>query len=430
MILNLPWHRRYCHGMALVRDHLDWIDGQADAMADLLAEWVGISSGTEHLPGLERMLETLTDHFDPLADELRHLELPPRPVVDDAGRVVHQPLGKALWLRRRAEAAHRVLLNIHMDTVFGPDDPFNSAQRPAPDRMLGPGAADGKGGLVVMLTALQALEQSEVAHHLGYEVLINPDEELGSPGSLPLLADCARRCDLGLVFEPALEDGAMVSQRKGSGGFVLVVRGRSAHAGRNPDDGRNAVTALARAIAALDALNGELPGLTVNVGRVVGGSAVNMVPGLALCRFNVRYADPAHERRLRQRLAEIVQQVEQRDGVEVELHGEFAAPPKLLDGPTALLMDHVAAVGRELDVPITWRSTGGVSDGNRLAAAGLANLDTMGPRGGELHSDREFVLLDSLPERAKLTAGLLVNLAAGSLAWPGESAADATRGAG
>ena len=415
--------------MAGVPEQLRWIDGQADAMAQLLRQWAQIGSGSEDVAGLARMLEALTDHFDPLGDELRHVELPPRPVVDDAGQVVHRPLGKALWLRRRGEAPHRVLLNIHMDTVAPAGETVHVA-RPEPDRMVGRGVADAKGGLVVMLTALQALEQSPAAGGVGYEVLINPDEELGSPGSMPLLADCARRCDVGLVFEPSLDNGAMVSQRKGSGNFTLVVRGRSAHAGREIEAGRNAVTAAARIVTELDAINGWLAGTSVNVARVVGGGPSNVVPDLAVCRFNVRYAEPGHERRLRRRLARLLEEAERRDDVETQLHGGFTAPPKLLDPPMAALMEHVAAVGRELGLAITWRSTGGVCDGNRLAAAGLANVDTLGPRGGELHSRREYVVLSSLAERAKLAAGLMIKLAAGELAWPGRSTTQQQRDAG
>ena len=411
-------------------EQLRWIDEQAEAMAELLTSWAQIGSGSNDVPGLERMIEALTDHFDPLADELRHVELPPRPVVDDAGQVVHRPLGKALWLRRRVDAARRVLLNIHMDTVAAAGE-AGEVTRVEADRLRGRGVADAKGGIVILLTALTALEQSPAAGNIGYEVLINPDEELGSPGSTPLLADCARRCDLGLVFEPSLEDGAMVSQRKGSGNFTLVVRGRGAHAGREPGAGRNAVTALSRIVTELDAIGDWLAGTQVNVARIVGGGASNVVPALAVCRFNIRYAEPGHERRLRRRLARLLDDAEQRDDVRTELHGGFTAPPKLLDAPMATLMEHVTAVGRELALPpIAWRSTGGVCDGNRLAAAGLTNLDTLGPRGGGLHSEGEYVLLPSLTERAKLAAGLLVKLAAGELAWPGRAATDQQRGVG
>ena len=151
----------------------------------------------------------------------------------------------------------------------------------------GPGVADAKGGIVVMLHALQALEASPLAEHIGWEVLLNPDEEIGSPGSRPLIDSIAPRCDFGLLFEPALGDNQLVSWRKGSGNFSLLVRGRSAHAGRAFAEGRNALVAAAKVVQAISDLNTD-PEVTFNVARIDGGSPMNVVPDLAIVRANVR----------------------------------------------------------------------------------------------------------------------------------------------
>jgi len=229
-----------------------------------------------------------------------------------------------------------------------------------------------------MLLALEALERSDVADFIGWEVLINPDEELGSPGSTPLLAQCAKRNDIGFLFEPTLADGSLASQRKGSGNFAIVVRGRAAHAGREFHVGRNAITAMADLITQLDALNGWFEGLTINVAQVEGGGQMNMVPDLAICRLNVRYVDVQQETVVQSKIEEIVGEIDKRSGIGAALHGGFTAPPKPFDEPTGQLLEHVADCGRELGIDVTWRSTGGVCDGNRLAAAGLPNVDTMG----------------------------------------------------
>src|SRR5262249_39128994 len=152
---------------------------------------------------------------------------------DDEGREKSRPLGKALAFQSPPRAGPRVLLGIHYDTVFGVDHLFQSVTRVDENTLRGPGVCDAKGGLLVLLHALLALERSPVAGSLAWEVLLNPDEEIGSPGSGSLFAAAAKRNDIGLLFEPALPDGSLVASRKGSGNFTFIVHGRAAHAGRD-----------------------------------------------------------------------------------------------------------------------------------------------------------------------------------------------------
>jgi len=331
---------------------------------------------------------------------------------------VRTPLGRALRIRKREDAAHSVFLGIHMDTVVDPSHPFQQVTRADNDTLRGPGVADAKGGLVVMLFALLAFERAPFAEQLGWEVLINPDEEIGSPGSLPLLRDAAQRNDVGLVYEPALADGSLAAPRKGSGNFTLVVRGRAAHVGRHFDDGRNAIHMLADAIAQLSAINATIDGATLSIGKVEGGGPVNIVPDLAIARFNVRVVDAAGQRAAEEHIERVVAQVNEIDGYAAELHGLFYSPPKPIDAPMRTVMDEVEACAATLGIDVRWQATGGVCDGNKLAAAGLPNVDTLGPRGGGLHSDGEFVLVKSLPERAKLSTLMLMRYAAGEAKWP------------
>jgi glutamate carboxypeptidase len=277
---------------------------------------------------------------------------------------------------------------------------------------------DAKGGLVVMLAALEALERGGVADKIGWTVLINPDEELGSPGSSYLFDALAKEHGLGLLFEPALPDGSLVGSRKGSGNFTAVMRGRSAHAGRDIHLGRNAILALAGFIVRLDELNAKGGGVTVNVGRIDGGGAVNVVPDRATCRFNVRVTSQAEQSAVEARLAELAETFSALEGYNLTLHGSFTAPPKPADGATLRLLHHAVECGREIGLELDWCESGGTCDGNRLAAAGLPNIDSLGPRGGSLHSPDEFLLLDSLTERAKLAVLLLTRLADGGFEWP------------
>src|SRR5690606_9104356 len=192
-----------------------------------------------------------------------------------------------LVLRVRPEAGRRFLLTGHMDTVYPAEHPFQQGRWLDADTYNAPGAADMKGGLAVILAALEAFEASPVARPIGYDVLVNAAEETGSLSSAPLIAELARGKTAALTYEPStLPDGTLAHARGGSGNYSLVVSGRSAHAGRNPQDGRNAVVAAAALAVALKAM--QHADLSVNPARIEGGSANNVVPDHAVLRFNIR----------------------------------------------------------------------------------------------------------------------------------------------
>ncbi|HKP94229.1 MAG TPA: hydrolase [Fibrobacteria bacterium] len=393
---------------------------QSSAMTDLVVDWVGVRSGSQDLAGLAHMAAKLKAAFAPLGGACEELELPPMAVIDSLGRQARLPLGKALRFRKRPDAPLRVFLGIHYDVVYGSGTPAGGAEaaRLEPGVLHASGGADAKGGLVILLKALEALEASPFAARVGWEVLLNPDEELGSPGSLPLLREAAGRNHLGLLFEPCLPDGNLVGARKGSGNFAAVIRGRAAHAGRDPHLGRNAIHALAEFIVELERFGKGRPGLDVNVGKVEGGGALNRVPDLAIARFNLRAWDAGDQAAAEDFLRGLASGFAARDGYSLELHGLFTSPPKPLEGGTLDLLRAAADCGRDLGLDLRWQASGGVSDGNKLAAAGLPNVDTLGARGDNIHGPLEWLALDSLPERARLTALLLMRLGSGELAWP------------
>jgi glutamate carboxypeptidase len=399
-------------------DLLQWVDAQDARLRRLVAEWAAINSGSYHQGGLRRCTDAVAREFRGLGGDEQWLDLPPQTVIDDGGRASQHPLGQAVRIAKRPDARRKVLLAIHVDTVYGADDPFQTVTHADPNTLRGPGVVDAKGGLAVMLAALEALERSPLASRIGWTVLINPDEELGSPGSGHLFEKLAKQHDIGLLFEPALPDGSLVASRKGSGNFTAVLRGRSAHAGRDFTNGRNAIAALAELVVRLHQMNDQGDDLTVNVGRINGGGAVNVVPDLAVCRFNVRVTSYEQQRAFEDQLRRMEREFSARDGYRLSIDGSFTAPPKVLDAPTSRLLDAAVACGRGLGLSLGTAGSGGTCDGNRLAAAGLPNLDSLGPRGGNLHSPDEFLLLDSLTERAKLAALLLMRLAAGDVPWP------------
>jgi glutamate carboxypeptidase len=377
------------------------------AMLAQIERWCPVNSGSRNLEGLAATAELLAEAFAPLGQVRRS---PPAEASQmlPTGEVVALQHGDNLHLVVRPQAPTRVLLTGHYDTVFGADHPFQHLAWREPGVLNGPGVADMKGGIAVMLAALQALEASPYAADLGYEVVLNADEEVSSPGSTPLLLECARRVDAGLTFEPALPDGTLAGARPGSGNFSVHIAGRAAHAGREPEKGRNAILAAADLALRLAAL--VAPDLKVNVAKIDGGGPNNIVPDTAILRFNMRPESPGAEARAQAAIDAAIAAVAQAHDVEAHRHGQFARPPKPLDANQQRLFELVKATGADLGLRISWHPAGGVCDGNNLAATGLAVVDTLGVRGGAIHSADEYLIVESLKERAELAALLLMRI--------------------
>jgi glutamate carboxypeptidase len=315
-----------------------------------------------------------------------------------------------------------VVLTGHYDTVFGADSPFQSVVTRADGALNGPGMADMKGGLCVMLAALAAFETHPLATRVGYRVLMSPDEEVGSLSSGPLLAQFGRLGHIGMTYEPALSDGTLAGARKGSGNFHVVVRGRSAHAGRDFDLGRNAITAAARLSTRLDDLNGKRDGVTLNVSRIDGGGPLNMVPDTAIVRFNIRFPDQEAAAWV-QAAVQSALQASGGDGLDLHLHGGITRPAKPMNLAQTRLFEAVRQIGGLIGQDIRWKPSGGVCEGNNLFASGLPNIDTLGVRGGDIHSEAEYAWPDSFAERAQLSAAILMKLADGGIDGPALRAA-------
>lgn len=388
------------------------LDG--DAMLRHTRDWAAINTGTTNTAGLARMADVLSDALSVLPGTIERVAPAPVEAVAADGSVREVAAGHHLRLRVRPDAPVQMLLTGHMDTVYPPDHPFQDVGVVANGRLGGPGVADMKGGLAVMLAALSVVEQQGDVAHLGYEVVVNADEETGSLSSEGLIADAARGKQAALTYEPALADGTLAGARGGTGNFALVVRGRSAHAGRNPHDGRNALVAAAD--LALRLADGAVPGLTVNPARIDGGGPNNVVPDLAVLRVNFRPSTSAAIAHAQAILDAAVADVAARHDVAVETHGRFNRPPKPIDAAAERLFAAVKASGTDLGIPIAWQATGGVCDGNNIAAAGVPVVDTMGVRGGAIHSAGEYMMVDSLAERAALSVVTILRIAGGALA--------------
>ncbi len=377
-------------------------------LRDLLVRWCDQNSGSENPAGLAAMLELLAAGFGSL------------PGAQVERVTLASTAAQALRVRVRPSASMQLLFSGHYDTVYGAEDPFQKCELLSPEKLRGPAVIDMKGGLVVMLATLQAFEQTPHAARLGYEVLLNPDEEIGSLGAAPLFVEAARRHRLGLVFEPARPNGDLVQSRKGTGNFTVTSRGRAAHAASAKRDGRNAIAALAEFLVAANRLPEEIPGVLLNVGSIRGGGpATNVVPEFAQALLDVRVTHLAEREAVRARFDALAAPINARDGHRLEITGGFNRPPMEATPVTEAAFAAWQQCGRDLGVaPFSWVHAGGASDANNLSAAGLPCLDGLGPLGDRLHSPEEWIHLPSLAERAQLAALFLHRLAGGEITLP------------
>ena len=382
-------------------------------MLGQVQQWSAVNTGTGNLPGLARQAALLADAFSALPGAVALTDPAPITAVGADGQERDLANGQHLVLRVRPDAERRFLLTGHMDTVFPASHPFQAQAWLDEATLNGPGVADMKGGIAVIIAALHAFESSAAAATVGYDVLINSDEETGSLSSAALIADMARGKAAALTYEPsALPDGTLAGARAGSGNWSLTITGRSAHAGRNPQDGRNAIVAAAALTLGLKALERE--GLTINPAKIDGGSATNVVPDLAVLRFNIRPRALDLAEAFAADLAQLLARIEAEHEVSVRRHGGISRPPKAVDPRAEKLFGIVEECSALLGNPISRIASGGVCDGNNIAACGVPVVDTMGVRGGAIHSPDEFLIVPSLEERAKLSALVLHRLATGA----------------
>jgi glutamate carboxypeptidase len=383
-------------------------------LADLRLH-VGIPTGLDHREGLDRTRELFTARLGALGARISFAPAAQRPawLYRGDGPVASDGPPTALCTRTEGSDGTRILLSGHLDTVHDPSPTaafrelsIDHAARTA----TGPGCVDMKGGLVIAVAALEALE--EVGIRAAWSFIFNSDEETGSYWSEPALRAAAAMHDVGLVFEPALPDGSLVISRPGSGQFMVEARGKSAHVGRDFASGVSAVNALARAIVTMSGFADPAEGRILNIGPMHGGIATNVVPDHARAWGNVRYKDEATARALE----EMVKSCEtQGEGVpSIRINTSFNRPAKPPTDGVMALANSARRAAEDLGQGMPFGSTGGVCDGNILQDAGLTVIDTLGVRGGGLHTPTEWIDLTSLVERTQLTALLLARLSAGT----------------
>lgn len=393
-------------------------------MRDDLRRYVNIPTGFNHTPGLDELRGLVTRRCEALGARTEFVPGQPCPAWARADRdkpgAPESAIPPAAICRGpmpggapSAQSSPRILIASHLDTVFDPGGPFLKLQWSTDGtKATGPGVVDMKGGIVIALHALEAL--AEAGHRVNWTYFFNSDEETGTYHSAPALTAEAGRHDWGLATEPALPDGSLAIERKGSGQFMVEAFGRSAHAGRDFEKGLSAVYVLARAITGVESLIDLSRAVTVNIGPLKGGQATNIVPDYAAAWGNVRFPTAADAERFRAGLESLnftpPGSADPAAPGAVRVRYAINRPAKPKTPATEQLAFAARRVAENLGQQLPFASTGGVCDGNLMQAAGLPTIDSLGVRGGGLHTHQEWIESRSLVERCRLFAGLLLDL--------------------
>ncbi|GHA89958.1 acetylornithine deacetylase [Algimonas arctica] len=396
---------------------LDHVATRQDAMLDRVLGWARINTGSWNIDGLTTLAPMIADALRETGADVEIVTTPAIETINAKGEVDAFETGPVLRATQRPNAPVQIILTGHYDTVFPPET-FTTITDMGEGKLNGPGLADMKGGITVMIEALKTFEAFGETEKLGYTVILTPDEETGNFASDSFLRAAAKKAHIGLTFEPAMEDGALAGARKGSGIWDIVFRGRSAHAGREPEKGRSAVWAACEMALKVEALMGQRDGVVFNVGSVDGGAAVNIVPDNAVLRLGSRAPDPDAAAWAESQIMAALDDVLKRDGITAHVHGGFYRPPKPRNAAQDRLIGDVRETAKGIGLDLVFNDTGGVCEGNNVFAAGTPNIDTLGVRGGRIHSSEEFMVVSSLSERAGLATLILNRLADGRMDGP------------
>ena len=394
------------------REIVSWVADQEDDMVALLERLTNINTGTLNKAGVAEVVGLLNTELLQLGFDSRTLagdviEMPSCPgseyTIDVADHLLATKSGEG----------KRMLMIGHVDTVFPVDSPFQTFSRDG-DTAYGPGVSDMKGGLVVMLYALKALNHFGELEDKAISILLNSDEEIGSLSSRKYVEQQAALHDFGLVYESS-GNNRLTRARKGLGQARFVVTGRASHAGGAHQQGRSAIKELAYKIVQIENMTDYESGVTVNVGVINGGEARNTIAPCAEALVDLRYPEPQQGLDAVKRWEEIFGSVYSYpvDSGELSTNSwtSLHRPPKIPTEESDALLNKTIAIGRLLGQEFTVTDSGGGTDGSLTQAAGLPTLDSLGSDGTGAHSKREQGRISSLVERAQLSVVLIGRLA-------------------
>lgn len=383
----------------MTADLRSYFAAQLESMVDLLGDLITLESPTGNKAAVDRMGVRVAEELDRLGAALT---IHPRTEVGD--------IIEACWATGTAEKqAPSLLMVCHMDTVHPIGEIARNPLRREGGHLYGPGSYDMKGSIVTLLAAVRGLRSLGLFPPRPVTVLMTSDEETGSDHSRELIENRARNAALAMIMEPALPDGAVKTWRKSTGEFTIRTFGVSAHAGGAHELGINAIEEMAHQILALQKLTDYETGSTISVGMVSGGTARNTVPDHCEALVDVRAMTAAEIERMTGRILALKPVL---PGARVEVSGEFDRPPMERNDLMIQTFIQAREIAARYGLELKEAGSGGASDGNYTAALGTPTLDGLGPIGDGAHSEREHILIDSLPISATLIAALLID-------WPG-----------
>jgi glutamate carboxypeptidase len=358
---------------------------------------VNTDCGSRTPEGVASIADRMTEHFESIGWTVT------RKTFDEA-------LGPCLEIANKPGASHYdLMISGHMDTVFPPgtaaERPFSTDDK----RAYGPGVSDMKGGILNAWYALKGLPQA-LLDKASILVCLNCDEEIGSPSSQDWLIEKAQQSDAVLVLEAARADGSLVRSRKGNAKYRITFEGLAAHAGSNLTDGISAITEMAHWTLKINDRVDLDKGTTMNVGIVRGGTAINVVPDFAEAIVDLRFWDNTEGEQIHEWLLQMAEKPHL-EGCKVRVLREGFKPAMQVTDDSGKLIAEVEAAGQEVGVPVAWQDSGGGSDANFIAAAGVPTLDGLGPVGGGFHNSTEYLELDSVAPRIQLLQAVIRRLA-------------------
>ncbi len=390
------------------------VAGRSDRFLADLGRLVGIDCGSYTKAGVDEVGRWVAAFLRELGAEV---EVIPQPVYGD---IVVGTIDGGSGARKgaasgggdREDSSGRTLLLIaHLDTVFPEGTAAECPFEIRDSRGYGPGVTDMKSGLLAGLHALAAIHDALGNWPFRRLVFIaNPDEEIGSPVSTPVIEELAPSADACLVLEAARASGAIVGSRKGNLDIRLSIEGRAAHAGVEPEKGRSAIVEAAHQVLAISGLTGRWPGVTANVGVIAGGTRPNVVAEHAELQVDVRATTREHLQAAEDAIREIAADAVVPD-VRTEVTLVHRHWPMERLAASERLIAHAQSVARRLGFEVDAVATGGASDGNTTAGLGVPTIDGLGPIGGLDHSPEEYAEIDSIVPRTAMLAALIVAVA-------------------
>lgn len=373
-----------------------YLETKKQEMYDLLERLVNTDSGTYNKKGVDAVGDILLEKFEEIGMDVKvHNE---------------KKLGNHLEIKASSDSDPKILIIAHMDTVFPKGEAEKRPFKVIGQKAFGPGVNDEKASHVQVLYALKALKETGSEAYKNVHIIFNSDEEIGSPSSKPLIKQVAENKKYSIVVECARPNGGIVTERKGVGHFTLYVKGKSAHAGVEPDRGRSAIEEISHKIIKLQQLNNYDEGISVNVGLVRGGTSTNTIPAAARADIDVRYKHEKQAAEIVKKITEISQE-EYVSGTSTRLKGDISRPPMQKTNKTDQLLNVIHEAAAELGMSIREVSSGGGSDASFTSSEGIPTVDGMGPMGEFSHSEKEeYTDLKTFPQYTALLAKTIEKL--------------------